>query len=73
MNTKRIVKTMAKNQGITMTDLADKVGLTRQALYQRLDRQMRFESFNELVEAMGGTLYVAFPGTNAKKLSFYDK
>ena len=73
MNTKTIIRTMAKNQGISLTELADKTGITRQALYCRLDRQMRFESFNELVEAMGGTLYVAFPGSNAKKLMFYDK
>lgn len=73
MNTKTIIKTMAKNQGVSLTELAGKIGITRQALYCRLDRQMKFDSFNELVEAMGGTLYVAFPGGNAKKLTFYDK
>lgn len=73
MDAKIILKTMAKARGVTMTDLALRAGVTRRALYHRMDHQMKLETFNGLVEAMGGTLYVAFPGTNAKKLSFYDK
>lgn len=71
MDVKKIIKTMAKNRGVSMTWLAGKAGITRQALYSRLAHQMRFENFAELVGLMGGTLYVEFDG-RAKKLSSFE-
>lgn len=71
MDTKKIIKTMAKNRGITMTELAARTGVSRRALYHRLDHQMKVETFNDLVMAMGGTLRVEFDG-RAKKLSSFE-
>ena len=62
MNTKKTIKVLAAKQGVTMTDLAQRVGITRQALYHRLDHQIKFESFNELLEAMGIELGYAKDG-----------
>lgn len=58
----RIVKAIAARDGISLTELAERIGISRQALYKRLDGEMRARSFVECMEALGYSLYYGKDG-----------
>lgn len=58
----RIVKAIAVRDGVSITELAERIGISRQALYKRLDGDMRARSFVECMEALGYTLYYGKDG-----------
>lgn len=58
----RIVKAIAARDGVSITELAERIGISRQALYKRLDGDMRSKSFIECMEALGYTLYYGKDG-----------
>lgn len=58
----RIVKAIAARDGVSITELAERIGISRQALYKRLDGDMRARSFVECMEALGYTLYYGKDG-----------
>lgn len=57
MDTGRLIRVLCVTEGITMTELANRLGITRQALYKRLDGKMLLESFEECINALGYDLY----------------
>ena len=58
----RIVKAIAARDGVSLTELAERIGISRQALYKRLDGDMRGKSFVECMEALGYSLYYGKDG-----------
>ena len=48
-----IVRGIAKKEGVSLTELAERLGVSRQALYKRLGGDMRFSSFVECMESIG--------------------
>lgn len=58
----RIVKAIAARDGVSLTELAERIGISRQALYKRLDGEMRARSFVECMEALGYSLYYGRDG-----------
>lgn len=58
----RIVKAIAARDGVSITELAERIGISRQALYKRLDGDMRARSFVECMEALGYSLYYGKDG-----------
>ena len=58
----RIVKAIAARDGVSLTELAERIGISRQALYKRLDGEMRARSFVECMEALGYSLYYGKDG-----------
>lgn len=58
----RIVKAIAARDGVSLTELAERIGISRQALYKRLAGDMRAKSFVECMEALGYTLYYGKDG-----------
>ena len=47
-----IIREIAKREKITMSDLSARLGISRQALYKRLEGDMRSSNFIECIEAM---------------------
>ena len=47
---------------MTITELAERIGISRQALYKRLEGGMRYESFYECIRALGYELYYGKDG-----------
>ncbi len=66
-DTGKMIKEIAAEEGITMKDLAERLNITRQALYKRLDGDLRTSSFLGIMEAMGFAIYYGKDG-KAKKL-----
>lgn len=58
----RIVKAIAARDGVSLTELAERIGISRQALYKRLNGDMRARSFVECMEALGYSLYYGKDG-----------
>ena len=58
----RIVKAIAARDGVSLTELAERIGISRQALYKRLDGDMRARRFVECMEALGYSLYYGTEG-----------
>ena len=65
--TGKLIKKIAAEEGIMMSELSERLNISRQALYKRLDGDLRTSSFLEIMEAMGFTLYYGKNG-EAKKL-----
>ncbi len=61
------IKSIAANDGMTLTELSSRLGISRQALYKRLNGDMRSSSFIECLKAMGYELYYGKDG-RVKKL-----
>jgi transcriptional regulator with XRE-family HTH domain len=61
------IKSIAANEGISLTELSERIGISRQALYKRLNGNMRTSSFVECLKAMGYELYYGKDG-RVKKL-----
>ena len=49
----KIIKRIAMEEGVTITELAERLGISRQALYKRLNGGMRYDNFVECIEALG--------------------
>lgn len=47
------VKEIIREDGLTMTAVAGRLGISRQALYKRLDGNMGVEQFFRLMEELG--------------------
>lgn len=62
MKNGRIIKVLVATEGITMTELAKRVGISRQGLYKRLRGDMMLGSFKECLNAMGYDLYYGKDG-----------
>lgn len=58
----QMIKAICASEGITITELAERIGITRQALYKRLEGGMRYESFYECIRALGYDLYYGKDG-----------
>lgn len=58
----KMVKAIARAEGVSLTELSRRIGISRQALYKRLDGGMRAESFIECIEALGYSLYYGKDG-----------
>ena len=58
----RLIKGIAKADGVSLTELSERIGISRQALYKRLEGGMKVESFVECLEAMGYSLYYGREG-----------
>lgn len=58
----RMIKAICASEGITITELAERLGISRQALYKRLNGGMRYESFYECIRALGYELYYGKDG-----------
>lgn len=58
----KLIKMIAVNEGISLTDLAERLGISRQALYKRLNGDMRSSCFAECLTAMGYELYYGKDG-----------
>ena len=53
LEARAIILGIAKAEKISMSELAERLGISRQALYKRLEGDMRSSSFIEIIEAMG--------------------
>lgn len=58
----RLIKGIAKADGISLTELSERIGISRQALYKRLDGGMKVESFVECLRALGYEVYYGRDG-----------
>lgn len=58
----RMIKGIAKADGTSLTELSERIGISRQALYKRLDGGMKVESFVECLRALGYEVYYGRDG-----------
>ena len=58
----KTIRAIAVNEGVTLTELASRLGISRQALYKRLNGDMKTSSFESCVRAMGYDLYYGKDG-----------
>ena len=42
-----------KESGVTMSEVAGKIGISRQAMYKRMSGNMSLESFCEIADVLG--------------------
>ena len=59
-----IIREIAKREKITMSELSARLGISRQALYKRLEGDMRSSHFIEIIEAMGYRLFYGKAGND---------
>ena len=57
-----LIRSIAMAEGITLTELSERLGISRQALYKRLDGGMTYEHFSETLKALGYDLYYGKDG-----------
>lgn len=67
MEAGKLIKILCITEEVSMTELAQRLNISRQALYKRLEGGMRYENFVECMEALGYTLYYGKEG-KVKKL-----
>lgn len=58
----KTIRAIAVNEGVTLTELASRIGISRQALYKRLNGDMKTSSFESCVRAMGYDIYYGKDG-----------
>lgn len=58
----KVIRAIAASEGVSLTELSVRLGITRQALYKRLNGEMRTSSFAECLKAMGYDLYYGKEG-----------
>lgn len=61
MGAAEIIRNILKKEQMNQTDLADRMGITRQNISQMLNRNkvsMRFDGFSKMVEALGYEIIV---------------
>ena len=57
-----MVKEICVREGVKISELARRLGISRQALYKRLEGGMKPESFHECIKALGYDLYIGKDG-----------
>ena len=62
MDRGRLIKSLAVAEGITMTELANRLNISRQALYKRLNGKMLLETYEECLNTLGYELYYGKDG-----------
>ena len=62
MDAGKLIKILCITEGVSITELASRLGISRQALYKRLEGEIRFSSFTECLEALGYELYYGKDG-----------
>ena len=72
MQSGEIVKRIVREEGITISELSRRLGISRQAMYKRLGGDMRSESLIECIEALGYGLYYGKDG-RVKRLRSRDE
>lgn len=60
------IKAIAANDEISMTELASRLNISRQALYKRLDGDMRLSHFLKVMNALGYEIYYGKAGKARK-------
>ena len=63
----KIIKALCIQEGVSLTLLAEKIGISRQALYKRLEGGITLSHFEEILSALGYSLYYGKDG-NLRKL-----
>lgn len=58
----KIIKGLATMQGMTTADLANELGISRQALNKRLNGDIRISSLKQCLETLGYELYYGKDG-----------
>lgn len=53
----KLIRVLAMTEDVSMTELAKRVGITRQGLYKRLDHGIEFEAVQEIFDILGYNLY----------------
>ena len=53
----KLIKVLALQEDMTMTEMAEKLGISRQGLYKRLNGTMRVDSLQECLKILGYDLY----------------
>ena len=62
MEAGKLIKILCITEGVSITELANRLGISRQALYKRLEGEIRYSSFVECLEALGYELYYGKDG-----------
>ena len=62
MDVGKLIKIICITEGVSITELAQRLGISRQALYKRLEGDIRFSNFVECIEALGYELYYGKDG-----------
>lgn len=57
-----MVKEICVREGVKISELARRLGISRQALYKRLEGGMKVGSFVECIKALGYDLYIGKDG-----------
>ena len=68
MDMKKLTEHLLVDAGMNKTELAQKMGISRQALCNNLNRDMRISTFFKMVDEMGYKLYYTKDGKTMKKL-----
>lgn len=58
----REIREIAMREGVSMTELAARIGISRQALYGRLRGRVSYETVRECLGALGYSLYYGKDG-----------
>lgn len=58
----KLIKQIAVSEGVSLTELSSRIGISRQALYKRLNGRMTADSFASCLNAMGYELYYGKDG-----------
>lgn len=58
----KLIKQIAVSEGVSLTELSSRIGISRQALYKRLKGRMTADSFASCLNAMGYDLYYGKEG-----------
>lgn len=53
----KLIRVLAMTEDVSMTELAKRIGITRQGLYKRLDHGIEFEDVQEIFDILGYDLY----------------
>lgn len=68
MDAGKLIETLLIEAGMSKTELAQKMNVSRQSLYNSLDRDMRASTFFKMMNEMGYDLYYTRDGKSLKKI-----
>lgn len=66
MKAGKVIKKIAMDDGVKMGELAGRLRISRQALYKRLDGDMRVSHFFAVMDALGYEIYYGKDGKARK-------
>jgi len=58
----KLIRVLAVAEDMTVTELAKRIGISRQGLYKRLDHGIEFEAVQEIFNILGYELYYGKDG-----------